>query len=106
MATTKPRICQDKESVAELTKLGWFVMSPGTEFCHTRILLTQSPQADYEQLWRLDILGMEDSSENDQDTVYSEFKEQLKHGEHGWYESGLPRKGNHFFLLNRKRGTL
>lgn len=65
-------------------------MSPGAEFDHTRILLTQSSQADYEQLWRSGFLGIEDSSENDEGNVYSKFKEQLKHSEHGWYESGLP----------------
>ena len=44
--TAKPRIGQDGEPVAELTKLGWFVMSPGAEFDHTRMLITQTSQAD------------------------------------------------------------
>ena len=47
--TTKPRIGQDGEPIAELTKLGWFVMSPGAEFDHNRMLLTQTSQTDYEQ---------------------------------------------------------
>ncbi len=47
--TAKPRIGQDgepvAEPVAELTKLGWFVMSPGAEFDHTLMLLTQTSQS-------------------------------------------------------------
>ena len=32
----RPHIGKDGESIAELTKLGWFVMSPGQEFDRTR----------------------------------------------------------------------
>ena len=104
--TTKPRIGQDGEPIAELTKLGWFVMSPGAEFDHNRMLLTQTSQTDYEQLWRLDVLGLKDTSENYQGDVYAEFKEQLKRDEHGWYESGLPWRANHPPLPNNEKGSL
>ncbi len=82
------------------------MMSPGAEFDHTRMLLTQTSQADYEQLWRLDVLGLKDTSENDQSDVYTEFKEQLRRDDHGWYESGLPWKASHPPLLNNERGSL
>ena len=72
---TKPHIGKDGDPVAEKTKLGWFIMSLGQEFDHNRMLLTQTSQTDYEELCRLDILGLADSSEHDQQTVYSEFKE-------------------------------
>ena len=60
------------------------------------LLLAQANQTDYEQLCRrLDVLGLEDRPENDQETVYAEFREQLVRSQEGWYETGLPWKGNH-----------
>ena len=59
------------------TKLGWFLMSPGQEYYHNCMLLTQTSQTDYEELCRLDIIGLADSCEHDQMTVYDEFKELL-----------------------------
>ena len=38
--------------------------------------------------------------------VYDEFKEQLRRSEEGWYETGLPWKGNHALLPNNKEGSL
>ena len=74
---TKPLVGGDGEPVAERTKLGWFIMSPGAEFNKGTMLLTQTSQADFETLCRLDVLGLADTLENDQDTVYQDFKEQL-----------------------------
>ena len=62
---TKPQIGQDGEPVAEKTKLGWSIMSPGSEFDHNAMLLTQTSQSDYEDLCRLDILGLADTPEHD-----------------------------------------
>ena len=87
---TKPQIGQDGEPVAEKTKLGWFIMSPGSEFDHNTMLLTQTSQSDYEDLCRLDILGLADTPEHDQSMVHVEFKEQLQRSPEGWYETGLP----------------
>ena len=47
-----------------------------------------------------------DSPEGDQEEVYSEFKEQLKQSPEGWYETGLPWKGNHPVLPNNEGGSL
>ena len=98
---TKPRIGQQNEPVAELTKFGWFVMSPGTEIEKSTIMLTQASQRDYE-----DVLGLADAPEHDQNTVHAEFKEQLERSPEGWYETGLPWKSNHPELLNNKQGSL
>ena len=43
---------------------------------------------------------------NDQGNVYHEFKEQLIRDEAGWYETGLPWRGNHPPLPNNKAGSL
>ena len=100
---TKPRIGQQNEPVAELTKFGWFVMSPGTEIEKSTMMLTQASQRDYKDLCRLDVLGLADAPEHDQNTVHAEFKEQLERSPEGWYETGLPWKSNHPELLNNKQ---
>ena len=81
-------------------------MSPGNEFDRRTMLLTQTSQLDYEQLCRLDVLGLEDSSEHDQKIVHSEFKEQLRRSPEGWYETGLPWRSNHPVLPSNKTGSL
>ena len=81
-------------------------MSPGKEFDQNVMMLTQTTHVDYEELCRLDMLGLEDSSDNDQSFVFQEFKEQLTRSPEGWYETGLPWKPNHPFLPNKKQGSL
>ena len=93
-----PRVGRPGEPVAELTSFGWTIMSPGEEAGGTRSLLTQTTQTDYEALCKLDILGLADPTGNDAAEVYSEFKEQLQRDSEGWYETGLPWKGDRPFL--------
>ena len=90
----KPHVGQDGEPIAELTKLGWFIMSPGQEFNRNQMMLTQKNQLDYEELCRLDVFGLADTREYDQKTVYEEFREQLVLSEEGWYETGMPWRGD------------
>ena len=103
---TKPHVGNDGEPVAELTKMGWFIMSPGAEFNRQSMLLTQTSQSDYENLCRMDVLGLADVAENDQNVVHAEFKEQLSRANEGWYETGLPWRGNHPELPHNKQGSL
>ena len=91
---TKPLIGRDGEPVAEWTKFGWTILSPGIEFDRKRMMLTQTSQVDFEQLCRLDVLGLADNAENDQNSVHTEFQEQLVRSPEGWYETGLPWKPN------------
>ena len=78
----------------------------GKEVDLTNMFLTQASSCDYENLCRLDVLGQEDTNVGDQGIVYEEFKEQLKRSPEGWYEVGLPWKGNHPPLLNNEAGSL
>lgn len=103
---TSPRIGCPGEPVAEFTRFGWTIMSPGKEVDLTNMFLTQTAAADYEALYKLDILGLKDSAIGDQETVYDEFKEQLTRSPEGWYETSLPWKGNHPPLPNNKMGSL
>lgn len=102
-----PRVGKLGQPVAELTRLGWTIMSPGKESIDTsNMLLAQTSQVDYEELCRLDVLGLEDTPINDQGSVFDEFKEQLTRHPSGWYETGLPWRGNHPPLPNNKVGSL
>ena len=101
-----PRVGQLGEPVAERTKFGWTIMSSGKELDHSKMLLTQTSHTDYEDLCRLDILGLEDRPEHDQQTVHAEFREQLIRDPEGWYETGLLWKKNHPPLPSNKEGSL
>ena len=80
-------------------------MSSGREEKDGPALLTRSTSTDYEQLCALDVLGLADTHENDQQAVYKEFKEQLVRDEAGWYQTSLPWKGNHPPLLTNETGS-
>ena len=86
---TPTRIGNKGEPIAELTKFGWIIMSPGTQQDLTSMYLTQTSSGDYEQWCRLDVLGLEDQPTGDQAAIYGEFKEQLIRSDEGWYETGL-----------------
>lgn len=103
---TPPRVGKEYEPVAEFTKLGWFIMSPGQEFDRKVMLLTQTSQSDYEDLCRLDVLGLKDTADYDQNVVYDEFKEQLRRDADGWYEAALPWKESHPPLPSNELGSL
>ena len=103
---TKPKLGRPNEPVAELTRFGWTILSPGKEIDLTQMLSTQTASPDYEQFCRLDVLGLKDSATGDQEIVYEEFKEQLTRNPGGWYEASLPWKGNHPPLPNNKAGSL
>ena len=66
---TKPSISKPSEAIAELTTLGWSMMSSGKDTSFPNVYLTKSSAADYEQLCSLDVLGLEDSPESDQGSV-------------------------------------
>ena len=66
----------------------------------------QTSQADYEELCRIDVLGLEDRSINCDSDVYEEFKEQLTRDETGRYETGLPWRANHTPLPNNHVGSM
>ena len=46
----RPLVRAEGQPVAELTKLGWFIMSPGTELDKTTMLMTQTSYNDYDEL--------------------------------------------------------
>ena len=51
--------------------------------------MTRTSSVDYEQLCSLDMLGLEDRADRNQQCVHEEFKEQLRQNTEGWYEMGF-----------------
>ena len=90
------RVGRPGEPIAEHTRFGWAIMAPGVDGCDVTGFLAANSSADYERLCALDILGLADSPSGDQGVVHQEFREQLtRDPQGGWYETGLPWKGNH-----------
>ncbi|XP_057302720.1 uncharacterized protein LOC130636888 [Hydractinia symbiolongicarpus] len=82
---TAPRIGSSGEPVAELTKLGWTIISVDLR----NLYLTRSSSEDYERLCALDVLGLKEASCGNHNEVYQKFKNQLTKDPEGWHETGL-----------------
>lgn len=101
---TTPKTGKPVEPIAEMTRLGWRIMLPGSDPELTNMLLMQTSATYFEALCRLDVLGLQDHPVGNQDLVYEE--EQLTRNPEGWHETGLLWKGNHPPLPNNKHGSL
>ena len=66
------------EPIAEHIRFRWKIVSSGSEVDLQNVFLTQTIIGDYEELCRLDVLGLQDTPIGDQNVVYQEFLEQLK----------------------------
>ena len=58
------------EPIAEQTKFGWTIMSSGAEVDIGNMFLTETSVAEYEELCRLDFLGLEDTPIGDHRVVH------------------------------------
>ena len=67
------RVGRRGDPVAEYTRFGWTIMSPGAEKDLSPTYLAVSANADYKRLCALDVLG---NPTGDQGDVYEIFKEQ------------------------------
>ena len=100
-----PRVGSPGEPVAELTQFGWVIMSPGNEIDLNNLILSRTSIDDYEKLCNLDVLGVQDIPKSHQDIVHTNFKEQLKQSDKGWYETGLMWKQGKENLETTKQGV-
>ena len=103
---TAPRVGALGEPIGEKTKVGWTIMSPGKEVDLSPMFFTQTSYVGYDELCKLDVLGLAYAPIGDQAEVYSEFKEQLTQDAEGRYATGLPWKGNHLPLPSNQVGSL
>ncbi len=74
------------EPVVEGTTFGWVIH--GGDPVNECLFTTEV--SDYERLYSLDILGIEDRKENDQSEVLSEFTENITRKADGRYEVNIP----------------
>ena len=91
-----PKVGSPGEPVVESTRFGWVIMSPGNEIYIY----------DYEKLCNLGALGVQDIPKIDEDIVHTNFKEQLKLSDEGWYETRLMWKQGKENLRNNEIGSL
>ena len=84
----RARIGLPGKPIAELTKLGWYIVSPGKESDITIISFSQTSIHDYENLCSLDFLGVPEKQNKPDDYVYEKFKKQLGRGPEGTTISG------------------
>ena len=99
------RVGKTGEPVAEHTRFGWTLMSPGEDGVGTLGCLAVNSTTDYDNLSALDVLGLADNA-GKETNVLGEFKEQLVRSDEGWYETALPWKPNHPPLLSNRDGSL
>ena len=102
----RPRVGLPGEPIAELTKLGWVILSPGKENASTNILFTKTSLHDYENLCSLDCLGIEEKHEKNNEFIYGEFRKQLGRDSLGNYETNLIWKENHPPLRSNEVNSL
>lgn len=101
------KVSEPAQSVAELTNFSWIIMSPGKEPLDlANLLRMRTSHLDYKELCCLDVLDFSATPSNGEVSVYAEFKEQLVWDKDGWYETGLPWRGDHPVLPNNKEGSL
>ena len=102
----RARIGLPGEPIAELTKLGWYIISPGKENDIANILFSQTSIHDYDKLCSLDCLGVSEKQDKPDDYVYEKFREQLGRGPRGYNETSLIWKENHPPLRNNEKSNL
>ena len=75
------------EPIVEGTTFGWVIH--GGDYPNINCLFTRE-SSEYERLYSLDVLGVEDRGENDQLDVFKEFKENVTRQEDGRYNVNVP----------------
>ena len=79
---------KSENPIVEGTTFGW-VVHGGQDYADSRCMYVRDHN-DYEQLYSLDVLGVEDRGEKDQSTIYAEFQESITRKEDGRYEVAVP----------------
>ncbi|XP_068742455.1 uncharacterized protein [Montipora capricornis] len=79
---------QPEDPIVEGTKFGWIVHG-GKEYADSKCMYVRETD-EYEKLYSLDVLGVEDRGEDDQLDVYKEFQESISKRSDGRYEVGVP----------------
>ena len=102
----RSRVGLPRETIAELTKLGWFILSPGKENASTNILFTKISLHDHENLCSLDCLCIKEKREKSDEFVCGGFRKELGWASLGNYETILIWKENHPLLCPNEVNSL
>ena len=100
------RVGKINEPIAEQTKMGWIIMTPGSESDVVSLLYTRTSVSDFNRLCDMDVLRVEENHLSHGENVYKKFKQLLEKNEGGWYETGLVWTENKVPLNNNKSGSL
>ena len=79
---------QPEDPIVEGTTFGWIVHG-GKEYADSKCMYARETD-EYEKLYSLDVLGVEDRGEDDQLDFYKEFQESISKRSDGRYEVGVP----------------
>ena len=69
-----PRVGKINEPIAEQTKMGWVITSPGRESDLVNSLYTRTSVSDFDGLCDIDVLGVEENHLSHDENVYKKFK--------------------------------
>ena len=85
------KVCKEKpgDPMVEETTFGW-VIHGGDDYSSENACMFVREVNDYERLYSLDVLGVEDRGENDQLEVLTEFRESVTRQDDGRYEVSIP----------------
>ena len=78
------KVGQEREPVAEYTSFRWVIIAGGKKRIRNCLMLTRSVEADHAELCSLDVLGLKEDSNIDND-IYQQFKDQLRRNEERSY---------------------
>ena len=70
----RPRVGKPGEPIAELTKFGWLILSPGVETESCNLNYARTSTEDYDKLYSLDVLGRD----NEQGVSITKFMKRLR----------------------------
>ena len=99
----RARIGLPGKLIAELTKLGWYIVSPGKESDITNISFSQTSIHDYENLCSLDFLGVPEKQNKPDDYVLRKIQETTWAWSRGYYNIW---KENHMPLRIKESSSL
>ena len=82
-------IPRPEDPIVEGTRFGWIIHG-GEEYGDDKCMFAKETSFDYERLFSLDVLGVEDRGQDDQLQVYEDFKENIVRREDGRDEVHVP----------------